>query len=464
MAFEQVPQPPNYMLNLPDPSSELLKSAQYATGLQQAQQQAQMFPLQMQQAQQQLQMQQLQMQQQQAMRDAISGMPSNPSPAQIANFATRFPLFAKQMTDAYSMASSQEQKNMISLGSQAHIAVLGGHLDVASDLFHTASVASQNSGDPARATQLQAISDAILKDPKHVNLTLGSFISSVKGPDQYVNDYSQFSKQPYDLNTAKATADKALAQASREPDVINKSLALQSSQIGENNARTRDIVADTALKPQGPNAASMVQSKVTQAGAEAYKADISKADLPPEVAKSISEFNAEAAASNDMARRYGSLADAFKKLQPSSGLFAKIAESGKVVMGRQDDVSRIRMLYDNFRNSGILDRLRKAGRITEAEVDLVGSGYPESTANTALIANQLGKMSELSQRDSELNSLQSKWNTRLRGPNIPSQDVNLGGGYWVKAGDNLVDHMKWGLSNAKSYKRIRILNKSVQGE
>lgn len=407
---------PSYMLQLPDPAEGIRKNLELALGVQHSQQLRQAAQDAHTIAQQTAQANSVAAQQAETERQNMLGFrqdfaanAANPTAGANLALIKKYPQYVAQITGASKAISAEQAKQLQGI----HAADLSGAHDVADSEIQKLAASYMNSKDP----QDKAYGQSLLDGRKLHDANPGAYanIMGVKiaegiGGEEYGKIYGGVTKLPDEIlkgsADARAAALTALNKERELTDAHNTALAAANASN-----------ATTAEKKQALDQGQKLfefKKRQEQAAADKAEADARKAardagGLPD---KGKEQFTAEMAnldASRAASAKAGDLIKGFGTAEMSSGMAAVLGQKWKKFWGSEDDVTRLRQQYTQVANSSIMQQLKGTGRITENEIELVGAGVPDATANPDIIRKSLAALKKVTDAQSELSLSRIKW-------------------------------------------------------
>lgn len=203
-----MPQPYNYMLNLPNPSDAITGALQIGANIdalkarQIATQQAQ-----------------VKFQQQQEMQKYLSELSQNPTAAGITQAVVKYPQLSEHYKRAYDMLNTTEKDTRINQASQVYAALEAGKPEIAQKVLQEQIQAYKNSGREQDAQALETMAETIKVSPNTAKTTTGLFLASAMG-DKFGETFGKLQAErratalePSQLTEAQAKAQKAATEA-----------------------------------------------------------------------------------------------------------------------------------------------------------------------------------------------------------------------------------------------------------
>lgn len=468
MALEnQPPQPVNYAFDIPDPVAGIKQNLELVMGLanqrrlmQAAQMEAQYKAVQTQELRQKLQSQQIAAQRMSDARQAWEDMPHTAEG--IAGWVAAFPEMGAQAKEAHEMLDDKERKAQISQMLPIHAAQLNGNYGLAASRANDLADAQENSQNPQeqqKAPGMRKLSEEFVTDPIQATKDLGAKIAFIQGPKTYLETFGKANTMASEEKTAAATAKKATVDASLEQQVVEGNIQKTGAETREKNVETATKAAQ--LPTAGPMAQQLLQEKelenrkklveepyrktqleqeATRNKAEIKKLELDNMRLPPGIVEGIDKANIAITDSTNLAKKMLDLAGTFRKLSglTSSGITAKIREGARKFLGNEDAVSFARQRFESIKNVLSLAQLKGVGRMTQQEIIMIQSGFPERTSNPqAMVARYLEIAAKAAMAQARVATMSIQWNSINQSPGVANHSFIMGD-YQVRPGDSLV--------------------------
>lgn len=208
-----MPAPYNYMLNLPDPTQNVVGGVQSALGIANLMDQRKLQQLKLAQAQ--------QAEQQQAVLQAdLGSVASNPTPSALASIMVKYPQLSEQFKRTYDVLNTEQQQSRLSQATQVYAALQAGKPEIAQQLLTDQAAAMRNSGMEQEAKTAETIAELIKLHPETAKISTGLFLAHAMGPEKFTETFTKLQneqraaeKAPYEMTEAQAKAQKAAVDA-----------------------------------------------------------------------------------------------------------------------------------------------------------------------------------------------------------------------------------------------------------
>lgn len=189
-------QPINYMINVPDPTQDVMRGIQQGVSLAGG-----MAGLKTQKAQQELaqakqgQVEQEQMQFQALQRD-LSGLAANtnPSAKDFTDVMIKHPQLAGHLKQSYDVKSQAQKDQAIKESSSIYSAIQSGNTPLAIKMLEQKQEAAENSGLTTEADGAKAMIQIINMNPDAAKTTAGLFLASSMGADKFPEMFDKINK------------------------------------------------------------------------------------------------------------------------------------------------------------------------------------------------------------------------------------------------------------------------------
>lgn len=199
-------QPYNYMLDLPNPTQNLMRAINIKGAVDQ-------------QRQQEAAAQQAQATQQQLQADLASLGP-NATPAALSQLMVKYPQMSEQFKRTYDVLSTEHQKSRVNQASQVYAALEAGQPDMAQRLLTEQAEAYRNSGQEREAKTLEDLAELTRVSPETARTSTGLFLASAMGPEKFTSTFTGLQREraeaaldPERLTEQQAKAKKAAVDA-----------------------------------------------------------------------------------------------------------------------------------------------------------------------------------------------------------------------------------------------------------
>ncbi len=203
-----MPQPYNYMLNLPNPSRSLMESVQGGLGLAVAKSE--------------LERSRLARETQAQLNADLGSLAANPTPDAITSMMAKYPQLSEGFKRIYDTQTAEKRQADIDYTSQVYAALEAGQNDVARQLLEDRAEAQRNSGleDDAKASETMA--RLINVNPETAQTIGGIYLASAMGPEDFAETFGklQSERRTADLYpTLQKLKQAELRKAKSEADV-----------------------------------------------------------------------------------------------------------------------------------------------------------------------------------------------------------------------------------------------------
>ena len=206
-------QPFNYMLNLPDPTNNVMSGVQNALGIAKMASErnvAEQKALDLQRAR----------EQQVTLESDLAKLSQNPTPSALASMMVKYPSLSEQFKRTYDVLNTEQQQARVGQASQVYAALQADKPDVAIQILGEQANAYRNSGMDKDAKTLDDLSELIRMNPATAKTSTGLFLASAMGPDKFTETFTKLEtdrraqeKQPFEVTEAQAKAQKAAVDA-----------------------------------------------------------------------------------------------------------------------------------------------------------------------------------------------------------------------------------------------------------
>jgi hypothetical protein len=194
------------MLNLPDPTQNVMSGVQSALGI--ANVQAQVAE------------KQRAAEQQAQLQVDLGRVASNPSPSALASMMVKYPQLSEQFKRTYDVLNTEQQQSRLGQATQVYAALQSGKPEVAQQLLTEQAAAMRNSGQEQEAKTAETIAELVKLHPETAKTSTGLFLAHAMGPDKFTETFTKLqteqraaAKAPFELTEAQAKAQKAAVDA-----------------------------------------------------------------------------------------------------------------------------------------------------------------------------------------------------------------------------------------------------------
>lgn len=195
-----MPQPFNYMIDLPDPTSNLVRAINIKGAVdQQRQQQAQVESAAA--AQRQLQ-------------SDLASLGPNATPAALSQLMVKYPQMSEQFKRTYDVLSAEQQKSRVDQASQIYAALEAGQPEIAQRLLAEQAEAYRNTGLEREAKTLEDLAELTRVSPESARTSTGLFLASAMGPEKFTSTFTSLERERAEkqLDPSRLTEQQAKAQ------------------------------------------------------------------------------------------------------------------------------------------------------------------------------------------------------------------------------------------------------------
>lgn len=201
-----MPQPFNYILDLPDPTSNLVRAINIKGAVDR-------------QRQQEAAAQQAAQSRQQLQAD-LAALGPNATPAALSQLMVRYPQMSEEFKRTYDVLNSEQQKSRVDQASQIYAALEAGQPDMAQRLLAEQAEAYRNTGLDREAKTLEDLSELVRVSPETARTSTGLFLASAMGPEKFTSTFTSLEREraekaldPEKLTEQQAKARKAATEA-----------------------------------------------------------------------------------------------------------------------------------------------------------------------------------------------------------------------------------------------------------
>ena len=324
---------------------------------------------------------------------------ANPTPEAIASLSIKYPQLASNFKQSFETLDSATQNAKLNQAIPIYSAVQSGNTDVAAGLLNKQADAYENAGRTQDAQQARTMAKLVTDHPDVAKTTMGLMLSGAMGPDKFASTFGTLGKEGRDqalqgptLAKAQGEAQTATAEGDAAPQTVALKNANVASEIGARSdeaQQKRDaLTTNTQIKLQE------LQQKY--------------GELPAGSLETANKAATAAVAAQQGAQNYSSLADRVEQANATGGLVGKGLEVLKSITGDQGSVTQLRQDYNRMRALGIAKAL-PVSRLTDNDIKLASSAFPDATASPANISSFLRGMAKLQQVESATQNAQAEW-------------------------------------------------------
>jgi hypothetical protein len=408
------------------------------------------------------QQQQLALQQQQQQQQVIKSLIANPNPtAQDYAAATlAVPGLREHFKQAWDMHNSDQQQNSLAEIGQVHAALTNGQPQIAIDILNKRANALENSNGPKdQIDAARNMAKVIEANPTFAKSLTGMKLMSIPGGDKVISSMSTMGQEqraaeqaPYALEQKKAEAKEAGVKA----DVAEATKPAQIKKPALENENIESTIKERAAR------LGLDQDRLTsETQLKMYEMRQKAGTLDDGAKKIINDSTINSVSADQSAGQMLSLADQLEKTDPSSGLYAKGKELYKNVTGNQNAITGLRNEYVRLRNTQALKML-PPGPASDKDIQMAMKGFPEDTADAAVMASFLRGMAKMQQRESVLESAKAEWVNAVGHLGKPKTDIEIDG-VKVPAGMTFTDFGKQFLQRKTEQRATDQNVKMIQG-
>jgi len=195
-----MPQPFDYSINVPDPTSSVLNALKTKYVIQQGEREQQAA--------------ELAAQQQKLLQADLAGLSQNPTAEGITQMMVKYPSLSENFKRTYDVMNSEQKKNKTNDAWQVYAALNAGDSDTATQLMETQALAAENAGNAREAKTLRDLNQLIKTSPESAMTSAGMFLANAMGPEQFTENVAklQTARQEAQLQSGKLTEQQAKAQ------------------------------------------------------------------------------------------------------------------------------------------------------------------------------------------------------------------------------------------------------------
>jgi len=429
-------QPPNYLVNMPNPQQSFVQGLQLGQGV--------------------LGMQQEQQSQEQ-MRQVLGQLAANPSVEGITRAMIQFPSLADKLKEPLKNMSETERTARVSDFMPIYAATVSGNPELASQRLQELSQAAANSGRPLEARRFADLARIVQSNPGLGNVSVGGVLASYLGPEKFYEAFKGLSTLPSDVRQGAATATTEEAKAETERP-------LRQAQVRTAQAGATTAEATAGVSPEA--AAADVEKKM--ADIEKIRAEIpDKQGEIPESARTIVNQSAEEAwTSRSGAQRAGDLAKRFDE-RWTLGQAGRAFDALRSLIGNTSEIAQLKQQYERELTSQVLASL-PPGSLSNAEQDTIRRGFPKPTDSAESIAAYLRTVQKAYQMREVFADIRGQWaaangmsgparrDFTIEGIEIPrgTTFLNFARSYVGLARDRLAAQEAEALARSRSYGRV----------
>lgn len=203
-------QPNNYMLNLPNPTAEVMNGLKMRMGLDQIHAEQQQRAM----AQEQYQQKQDQAAQ---LRADLTKTSQDPTPDNITRLMLKHPTLAKNLQIPFANLNDKQKQAKQSQMAEVYASLQSGDTQTAQNLLNEYSKAHENAGDPAGAKRLQDLAQVVKLHPNTAATSVGTVLASMMGPHNFAASMKALNAPPPGELTAKDKFDAGYNPTTGKP-------------------------------------------------------------------------------------------------------------------------------------------------------------------------------------------------------------------------------------------------------
>lgn len=444
-------QPIDYSLEVQSPFDQALKGFQTGLGLQdlQAKREAE---------------RQAQLQQQQMQADLMS---ASKDMTQIPGLMVRYPQLAEKLKHGWDAMNADQQKNLLSTGSEVLSALHVGRSDIAISRLKEQAQARRNAGDEQGAKLADDMATWAERDPDSLKTATALRLSALPGGEKMVSAITALGKEGRDIaaepdarRRAAAEADKARADATTAQAGAAVATKAEQQKLARGEAEITNIKSQ--MTERGARLALDQERLNSEIDAKIAEFKAKGGTLPDDARKLVNESAAAAVTAETAAGQLGDLANRIEAQGGGYGAAASAAEWMAKATGKQDAMTALRQEYIRLRNTQAIKSL-PPGPATDKDISLALAGFPPETADAKQLAGFLRGMGKLSRLDAASNTAKAEWVGSVGHLGKPKTDIEIDG-VMVPAGTSFIDFSRMYLKkkdgeasapkNTRSYMRF----------
>lgn len=183
-----MPQPFNYMLNLPDPTQGVMGGVQNAVSI------ANMMAQRNKAEQDAIKAQQAN-EQHAAMQLDLGALSENPTAAGMTSTIIKYPQLAEHFKETYSALNAQQKDARVREASGVYAALQSGSPDIAQKLLAEQAAAFENSGNEQDAKVRRDLAELVKLNPSSALTSTGLFLASAMGPEKFADTFTKLEEE-----------------------------------------------------------------------------------------------------------------------------------------------------------------------------------------------------------------------------------------------------------------------------
>jgi hypothetical protein len=386
----------------------------------------------------------LDMAQQRAM---AADLASAKTPQAVALLAVKYPQLADKLKVGLEGLSEQEKTARIGQAQPAYAAVLQGNTKAAADMLRRDAAAYRNSGQEREAKALEDNAALIESNPEAAKTTLGLFLASTMGPQEFEKTYGTLAMQPAKTREAEAQADVRKAEAAIKAEEAKIAARKLAADLRLTEAQADRLYATSANEAKRIGLEEReLQERVAARLEAARRADVELSEkqqvLMTDAALSAEVKGAEAA-------KAGEVASAFRAAERDT--VSRIANEGIVGTGREivsraagteGPMTQARLKYMQLVDEDIQRRAKESGnKLTDEDYRQQRKLYPDPEGNFGLVAKWAEDFEQKTRRAAAIDDAKAQWIAQNGGLGPAKAPMTIGGAV-VGTGETLQDVMK----------------------
>jgi hypothetical protein len=333
-------QPPNYLVNMPNPQQSFVQGLQLGQGI--------------------LGMQQEQQSQEQ-MRQALGELAANPTTESITRAMIQFPSLADKLKEPLKSVTETERNGRIASAMPIYSALASGNPEIAQERLLELATAADNSGRTGEARRFRTIAETARINPGMAMLEIGGVLAANMGPDKFFETFKGVSMLPSDVRRGQAQATTEEATAGVAP-------IRAGAEAAEAVERTRNL--------QAPALSEAATVRVNEA------------------------FTASDAA-RTRAGQFDELRAKFSELI-SLGQLGRGGRAIVEAFGGDTEYGRLVREFTRLRNAEVV-RALPPGPATDRDIELISRGFPGENASSDSIQAFLAAASRIAAYEADYN-------------------------------------------------------------
>jgi hypothetical protein len=386
----------------------------------------------------------LDMAQQQAMSADLA---SAKTPQAVALLAVKYPQLADKLKVGLEGLSEQEKTARIGQAQPAYAAVLQGNTKAAADMLRRDAAAYRNSGQEREAKALEDNAALIESNPEAAKTTLGLFLASTMGPQEFEKTYGTLSMQPAKTREAEAQADVRTSEAAIKAEEAKIAAQKLAADLRLTEAQAKRLGDQSALEARRLGLEEReLQERVAARLEAARRADVELSEkqqiLMTDAALAAEVKGAEAA-------KAGEVASAFRAAERDT--VSRLTNEGAIGTGREmlsrgfgneGPMTQARLKYMQLVDEDIQRRAKESGnKLTDEDYRQQRKLYPDPEGNFGLVAKWAEDFEQKTRRAASIDDAKAQWIAQNSGLGPAKAPMTIGGAV-VGTGETLQDVMK----------------------